>query len=176
MRNMSEENPDIVIFTFNQNCFHLDGSVNRQIRRYLSRNNLEQLYQGRLYHSSVTAWVEMMKFGENPLLFFRKIVNSERYLIVLREFIAPEIRDHHIVRWRVWFRQDVVVIIGTSCFTRIYTIYWIRLLCPKQGEFLLGKVISNRGSNIVWSPNPPDLYGMWFFPLKVKFTSLSHVF
>lgn len=79
MKKTSEENPEIVIFASNQNCFRLDGSENRQIRRCLSRNNFEQLYQLRLYRTMVAAGVGVMEFGEDRSHFFSKNCENCRH-------------------------------------------------------------------------------------------------
>lgn len=163
MREMLDENPDITLLMSDEAHFHLNGAVNKQNCRYWAQNNPKELHQQPLHSDKVTVWAAVAKFGVIGPYFFEEggravTVNSERYQIMLREYLVPELRRRRLSRCQVYFQQD-----GATCHTSNESIAEVRRLFP-------GKVISKRG-DVDWPPCSPDLtpcdYFLWGY-LKNK--------
>jgi len=73
MLRMFEEDPELVILTSDEAHFHLNGSVNKQISRFWSTINPQQMHEHPLHCDRVTVWAAVAKFGvTGPYFFFLK--------------------------------------------------------------------------------------------------------
>ena len=155
MLQMFEEDPELVILTSDEAHFHLNGSVNKQNFRYWSTINPRQVHEHPLHCDRVTVWAAVAKFGVIGPYFFEEngrsvTVNSARYVVMIRNFLIPELRRCRLNQFRIWFQQD-----GATAHTSREALAELRRLFP-------GKLISHRG-DVPWPPCSPDLSPCNFF-------------
>lgn len=144
------------IFFSDEAHFHLNGDVNRQNCRYWSDTNPKLKHQKPLHSPKVTVWAALSARGVIGPYFFENerghtvTVNTERYIAMLQNFLAPTLQDFDGFNQRSWFQQD-----GATCHTSNDSLSAVREIFGK-------KVISKRG-DINWPPRSPDLSPMDFF-------------
>lgn len=144
--------------------FHLNGHVNKQNCRFWSNENPREKHERPLHSPKVIVWAAMSGEGLIGPYFFEDqrgralTVNSERYCVMLRNFLAPQLQEFEGFNAETWFQQD-----GATCHTSNQSLAVVNQLFPE-------KVISRRGT-INWPPRSPDLtpldYFMWGY-LKQK--------
>lgn len=143
--------------------FHLDGYVNKQNFRYWSITNPEELHERPLHSPKVTVWCGVTKSCVIGPYFFEEggrtvTVNSQRYLLMLENFLIPELQRNRLVRRRLWFQQD-----GATAHTANGVMDFLR-------RKFRGRVISHFG-DIAWPARSPDLsicdFFLWGF-LKAR--------
>lgn len=138
--------------------FHLNGAVNKQNCRYWSKEQPKLKHQKPLHCARVTVWAAISAAGIIGPYFFEDArgravnVNSERYTLMLRQYLSAELQEFRGHNSRTWFQQD-----GATCHTSNMSLEVVRELFPS-------KVISRR-ANIDWPPRSPDLsppdYFLW---------------
>lgn len=145
---------DVVIFS-DEAHFHLSGTVNKQNCRYWCEGNPQELHQRPLHSPKVTVWCAIFNFGVIGPYFFEEngetvTVNSDRYCVMLRNFLQPKLGELFHGLENVWFQQD-----GATAHTARRSLTLAREMFP-------GHVISLRG-DIAWPPRSPDLTPCDFF-------------
>jgi len=96
------------------------------------------------YTVTVTVWAVVAKFGVIGPNFFEEngrsvTVNSARYVVMIRNFLIPELRRCQLNQFQIWFQQD-----GATAHTSREAMAKLRRLFP-------GKLISHRG-DVPWLP------------------------
>ena len=155
MLQMFKEDPELVILTSVEAHFHLNGSVNKQNFRYWSTINPRQVHEHPLHCDRVTVWAAVAKFRVIGAYFFEEngrsvTMNSTHYVVMIRNFLIPELCRCRLNQFRIWFQQD-----GATAHTSREAMAELRRLFP-------GKLISHRG-DVSWPLCSPDLSPSNFF-------------
>ncbi|XP_046683513.1 uncharacterized protein LOC124369534 [Homalodisca vitripennis] len=140
---------DKIVMMSDEAHFHLDGYVNKQNFRYWSPTNPEELHERPLHCPKVTVWCGVTKSCVIGPYFFEEggrtvTVNSQRYLLMLKNVLLPELQRNRLVRRRMWFQQD-----GATSHTANEVMDFLR-------SKFRGRVISRFG-DIAWPARSPDL-------------------
>lgn len=140
---------NIVLMMSDEAHFHLDGYVNKQNCRYWAADNPRQLHQKPLHSLKVSVWCGISKLGIIGPYFFEEndttvTVNSVRYVNMLRNFLAPTLRELNVDTTRIWFQQD-----GATAHTANNSMNVVK-------RMFRGHVISRFG-DVHWPARSPDL-------------------
>ena len=162
MLNILEQNPDAKSnFLMTDECiFSLDNTLPSSHIRYWSQAKPKGLVQPKpLQPKRLLVWCGMTARNVIGPYFFDGPVNTESYLIMLREFLLPELRRLRILRTTI-FQQD-----GAPAHTAARCIDWL------QGRF--GERIISRRCDMKWPPRSPDLtppdFFLWgYLKLRIK--------
>ena len=120
--------------------FNVNVFVNKQTYRYWVSENPRLKHQKPLHSPKVTGWAEIAKWGIVGPFFFQDCrgrtvsVNSERYMAMLTDFLAPKFQESRGYNRNIWFQLD-----GATCHTSNESM--IRGMFPQ-------KLISQRGGII----------------------------
>lgn len=145
-----------IVITSDEAHFHLDGNVNKQNCRYWASDNPRELHQQPLHSEKVTVWCALSKVGIIGPYFFENqrgqalVINSERYVAMLREFFIPYLEENEWDINNIWFQQD-----GATAHTA-------RVSVDVLHETFPGRLISRNG-DVPWPPRSPDLAPCDFF-------------
>jgi|UniRef100_A0A2S2PZ44 hypothetical protein len=137
--------------------FYLDGFVNKQNCRYWAAENPRELHQRPLHSQKVTMWYGISQFGIIGHYYFENereeavIINSERYLGMLQEFLIPHLEENEVDMEKIWFQQD-----GATAHTARVSIAFL------QQTIFPGCVISRYG-DVFWPPRSPGISPSNFF-------------
>jgi hypothetical protein len=136
--------------------FHLNGYVNKQNFRYWAPENPCLLHQAPLHSEKVTLWCGVSAFGILGPYFFEDAngqsvrVTSDRYLVMLQEFLHEELCQWCVDTHLVWFQQD-----GATTHTARISMQTVGEMFPKH--------VMSRFGDIAWPPHSPDLSACDFF-------------
>ena len=130
--------------------FRLDGNVNRQNVRSWATEKPKKVVQMPLHSERVTVWAAFSCIYKVQLFFFDSTINSERYVVLIKEHLLPYLRAHHRLRHCVyqhdWARPHVSNV----------------ALDTLTASFPAG-IISQRQGLMAWPPRSPDLTPVDFF-------------
>lgn len=155
-----DENPDFLneVWFSDEAHFLLSGHVNSKNNIFWGEAPPDHCLQRPLHSTKCTAWVAISKHGLIGPYWFEDdnqqsvMVNSERYLEVLRKFWTALGRRQGIDKNVQWFQQD-----GATPHTSNVSLEWLQ---RRFGERLI-----SRRCPVEWAPhspdlNPPDFY-LW---------------
>jgi hypothetical protein len=114
------------------------------------------LHQKPLHSEKVTVWCGVSAFGVLGPYFFENAtgqsvtVTSDRYVVMLQEFLNDELCRLHIDKRLVWFQQD-----GATAHTARHSMAVVRGMFPEHVIFRFG--------DVDWPARSPDLSACDFF-------------